>query len=76
MKGVKNGMMITMMKMKMFNNLKYCPTKLYFAECPICGSCQPFHYVRVIRLLSSVKKGKYIVWCKNKHKFEKLYKDG
>lgn len=37
MKGVKNGMMITMMKMKMFNNLKYCPSKLYFAECPICG---------------------------------------
>lgn len=50
--------------------------RLAFANCPICGQPYPPHSVRIIRLFSSIKKGKYVVWCKNKpFKFTTFYKD-
>lgn len=51
--------------------------RLYFGECPLCGSCEPNHSVRVLRLLSSERKGRFLVYCKNAprgHRFETLYK--
>ena len=50
------------------------PYYIYFGSCPVCGNTYP-HGVRVIKLLSNIKKGKYVVWCNIKHKFEKLYKE-
>lgn len=52
-----------------------CPKRLAFAICPICGSSEPFHSVRVIRILSNVRKGSYLLYCKNKKKFERYYKE-
>ena len=52
------------------------PKRLYFGTCPLCGSSEPFHSVRVIRLFSSEKKGKYLLYCKNAkkgHRFETYY---
>jgi hypothetical protein len=51
-----------------------CPKRIYFGTCPICGSSDPFHGLRVISLLSSVRKGSYLLWCKNKKKFERYNK--
>ena len=48
------------------------PKYLQFANCVICG--EPLEKLKVIRLLSSEKKGRYLVWCKNKHKLEFLYR--
>ena len=48
------------------------PKYLQFDNCPICD--EPFEILRVIRLLSSERKGRYLVWCKNKHKLEFLYR--
>ena len=39
-------------------------------DCPVCGRN---HYVKVIRWLSSDRRGKYVVWCNVKRKFETLY---
>lgn len=54
--------------------LRKCPKALRFGICPICGSSEPFHSVKVIRILSNVRKGSYLLYCKNKRKFERLYK--
>ena len=49
------------------------PKRIIFQNCPICDA--PYHSLRVIRLLSNEKTGKYVVWCGNKHKFKTLYKE-
>lgn len=50
------------------------PKTIHFKRCPICGSSDPFHALKVISLLSSVRKGNYLLYCKNKKKFERFYK--
>ena len=50
------------------------PKFLNFANCPICGEPYPAHSLRVIRILSSERKGRYVVWCGNQRKIEVLYK--
>lgn len=53
-----------------------CPKWLAFANCPVCGEPHPPHSLRIIRLFSNVKKGKYVLWCKNKpFKLTTLYKE-
>ena len=53
--------------MTCISNMKHIfPKYLAFGNCPICGQPYPPHAMRVIRLFSSYKKGKYVVWCKNR----------
>jgi len=47
-----------------------CPTYI-ITRCDICGKV---HALRVIKLFSSVKKGRFLVFCQNNFKFYTLYK--
>ena len=39
-----------------------------------CDACGEVHHLRVIRLLSSFRKGRFLVWCKNNKQFYNLWK--
>lgn len=57
------------------SNMKHIfPKYIEFPNCPFCGEPFPTHKVRVIRLLSNTRKGKYAIWCKNEpFKLHTLY---
>ena len=48
-----------------------CPSYI-FIRCFCCGEV---HAVKVIKLFSNAKKGRYCVFCRNKFKFYNIYQD-
>lgn len=65
--------LINNIRYRIWDMLTYWLIPIYITiYCPVCGK---EHELRVIKLFSSLKKRKLVVWCSNKWRFCTLYKD-
>lgn len=53
------------------SRIESIPASIYM-RCPICGKT---HNLFVLRFLSNPLKGKYVVFCSNRYRFDTLYAD-
>lgn len=57
----------------MKNLIKRMITPMTVTMC--CSKCDEVHDLKVIKILSNFKKGKYVVWCNKKWKLDTIYKN-